>query len=77
MSTTVAEPTRALPTAPEPEPMSHRHILEAMTGLLAALFTAMLSSTIVATALPTIIGDLHGTPAAATPPSARWFRARS
>src|SRR4051795_3656920 len=59
MSTTVAEPTRALPTAPEP--MSHRHILEAMTGLLAALFTAMLSSTIVATALPTIIGDLHGT----------------
>jgi len=59
MSTTVAEPTRALPSAPEP--MSHRHILEAMTGLLAALFTAMLSSTIVATALPTIIGDLHGT----------------
>jgi EmrB/QacA subfamily drug resistance transporter len=59
MSTTVAEPTRALPTALEP--MSHRHILEAMTGLLAALFTAMLSSTIVATALPTIIGDLHGT----------------
>ena len=32
-----------------------------MTGLLAALFTAMLSSTIVATALPTIIGDLKGT----------------
>ena len=59
MSTTVAEPTRALPTALEP--MSHRQILEAMTGLLAALFTAMLSSTIVATALPTIIGDLHGT----------------
>ena len=41
--------------------MSHRQILEAMTGLLAALFTAMLSSTIVSTALPTIIGDLHGT----------------
>jgi EmrB/QacA subfamily drug resistance transporter len=59
MSTTVAEPTRALPKSLEP--MSHRHILEAMTGLLAALFTAMLSSTIVATALPTIIGDLHGT----------------
>jgi EmrB/QacA subfamily drug resistance transporter len=59
MSTTVAEPTRALPQSLEP--MSHRHILEAMTGLLAALFTAMLSSTIVATALPTIIGDLHGT----------------
>jgi EmrB/QacA subfamily drug resistance transporter len=41
--------------------MSHRQILEAMTGLLAGLFTAMLSSTIVSTALPTIIGDLHGT----------------
>ncbi|HEX5579724.1 MAG TPA: MFS transporter, partial [Candidatus Limnocylindria bacterium] len=41
--------------------MTHRQILEAMTGLLAALFTAMLSSTIVAVALPTIIGDLHGT----------------
>ncbi len=43
------------------EPMSHRQILEAMTGLLAALFTAMLSSTIVSVALPTIIGELHGT----------------
>jgi EmrB/QacA subfamily drug resistance transporter len=41
--------------------MSHREILEAMIGLLAALFTALLSTTIVATALPTIIGDLHGT----------------
>ncbi|WUA12042.1 MFS transporter [Nocardia sp. NBC_01377] len=40
--------------------MTHREILEAMTGLLAALFTALLSTTIVATALPTIIGDLKG-----------------
>ncbi len=40
--------------------MSHRQILEALTGLLAALFTALLSTTIVATALPTIIGDLQG-----------------
>lgn len=45
---------------PEPAQMSHREILEAMTGLLAALFTALLSTTIVATALPTIIGDLQG-----------------
>ena len=35
-----------------PGEMSHGEILRAMTGLLAALFTAMLSSTIVATALP-------------------------
>ena len=44
-----------------PGEMSHGEILRAMTGLMAALFTAMLSSTIVATALPTIIGDLNGT----------------
>ena len=42
MSATVA-PRRAA----EASPMTHRQILEAMTGLLAALFTAMLSSTIV------------------------------
>ncbi|WP_231700795.1 MULTISPECIES: MDR family MFS transporter [unclassified Arthrobacter] len=41
--------------------MSHRQILQALTGLLAALFTAMLSTTIVANALPTIMGELHGT----------------
>lgn len=52
-STTVVE--KQAPTA-----MSHRQILEAMIGLLAALFTALLSTTIVATALPTIIGDLKG-----------------
>jgi EmrB/QacA subfamily drug resistance transporter len=43
------------------EELSHRKILEVMTGLLAALFTAIISSTIVATALPTIMSDLHGT----------------
>ena len=47
-------------TAREHGAMTHREILEAMTGLLAALFTALLSTTIVATALPTIIGDLQG-----------------
>ncbi|MFI5086090.1 MAG: MDR family MFS transporter [Actinomycetales bacterium] len=41
--------------------MSHKQILEALTGLLAALFTAILSSTIVANALPTIMSELHGT----------------
>nr|WP_156677482.1 MFS transporter [Nocardia sp. Root136] len=47
-------------TGRTPVAMTHRQILEAMTGLLAALFTALLSTTIVATALPTIIGDLAG-----------------
>ncbi|MCG2624554.1 MFS transporter [Arthrobacter sp. I2-34] len=41
--------------------MTHRQILEALTGLLAALFTAILSSTIVANALPTIMSELKGT----------------
>ena len=43
----------------EPE-MTHREILEVLVGLLAALFTAIVSSTIVSNALPTIIGDLNG-----------------
>ncbi|MDQ4503098.1 MFS transporter [Sinomonas sp. ASV322] len=41
--------------------MSHRQILEALSGLLAAFFTAILSSTIVSNALPTIMADLKGT----------------
>ncbi|GAB2565478.1 MDR family MFS transporter [Kribbella endophytica] len=43
----------------DPE-LTHREILEILVGLLAALFTAMLSSTIVSNALPTIIADLEG-----------------
>ena len=43
------------------EELSHKEILQVMTGLLAALFTALISSTIVSTALPTIMADLHGT----------------
>jgi EmrB/QacA subfamily drug resistance transporter len=53
-----AKPTTAQAAPPE---MSHRQIMEALTGLLAAFFTAILSSTIVANALPTIMSDLHGT----------------
>ncbi|GAB20488.1 putative drug resistance transporter [Gordonia effusa NBRC 100432] len=54
-----AAPTEV--SASSPPAMSHREVLQAMTGLLAGLFTALLSSTIVATALPTIIADLKGT----------------
>ncbi|MEO6021191.1 MAG: MDR family MFS transporter [Knoellia sp.] len=46
-------------TFKEPD-LSHKEILEVLTGLLAMLFVAMVSSTIVSTALPTIIGDLKG-----------------
>ncbi|WP_433827661.1 MDR family MFS transporter [Actinoplanes sp. CA-015351] len=47
--------TRADQTA-----MTHREIMEALSGLLLVLFVAMASSTIVSTALPKIIGDLNG-----------------
>jgi EmrB/QacA subfamily drug resistance transporter len=40
--------------------MTQRQIVQALTGMLLALFTALLSSTIVSNALPTIITDLHG-----------------
>jgi EmrB/QacA subfamily drug resistance transporter len=40
--------------------MSHRQILEALSGLLLAMFVAMLSSTVVSNALPRIVSDLHG-----------------
>ncbi len=40
--------------------MTHREILEALTGLLLAMFVAMLSSTVVSNALPAIVTDLHG-----------------
>src|SRR5689334_10745998 len=44
-----------------PGAMSHRQIMEALSGLLLVLFVAMVSSTIVSTALPKIIGALNGT----------------
>jgi EmrB/QacA subfamily drug resistance transporter len=41
-------------------PMTHRQTLEALSGLLLVLFVAMLSATVVSTALPNIIGALNG-----------------
>lgn len=53
-------PSRASAHPPQAA-MTHRQIMEALTGLLAAFFTAILSSTIVANALPTIMSELKGT----------------
>ncbi|WBO65268.1 MFS transporter [Streptomyces camelliae] len=47
-------------SAAEHAPMTHRQIMEALSGLLLGLFAAILSSTIVTNALPTIIKDLGG-----------------
>ncbi|MER7923924.1 MFS transporter [Streptomyces sp. NPDC096057] len=48
------------PAAPDGAPMTHRQIMEALSGLLLGMFVAILSSTIVTNALPHIIGDLGG-----------------
>ena len=56
-------PSPATPAAPSAEQtgqMSHREILEALSGLLLAMFVAMLSSTVVTNALPAIVTDLEG-----------------
>lgn len=46
--------------SPPGAPMTHRQIMEALTGLLLGMFVAILSSTIVSNALPDIINDLGG-----------------
>ncbi|WP_443060715.1 MDR family MFS transporter [Streptomyces sp. NBC_00448] len=53
----MATPT---PTAETSAPMSHRQIMEALSGLLIGLFVAILSSTIVSNALPRILSDIGG-----------------
>ena len=48
------------PSAEASGQMTHREVLEALSGLLLAMFVAMLSSTVVSNALPRIVTDLHG-----------------
>ncbi|MCD2465637.1 MULTISPECIES: MDR family MFS transporter [unclassified Streptomyces] len=47
-------------TASGGAPMTHKQIMEALSGLLLGMFVAILSSTIVSNALPQIITDLGG-----------------
>ena len=58
------QPTAGAPAATgvaeSAAPMTHRQILEALSGLLLGLFVAILSSTVVSNALPRIVSDLHG-----------------
>lgn len=53
-------PAARIGSAEQAGQMSHREVLEALTGLLLAMFVAMLSSTVVSNALPSIVSDLHG-----------------
>ena len=50
----------AVPAAEQSGEMSHREVMEALSGLLLAMFVAMLSSTVVSNALPAIVTDLNG-----------------
>ncbi|WP_418957956.1 MDR family MFS transporter [Streptomyces tritici] len=59
-TTTPAPATRAGGHPTGGAPMSHRQIMEALSGLLLGMFVAILSSTIVSNALPEIITDLGG-----------------
>ena len=53
--------TTATPVPTEgPEAISHRRLLFIITALLLGMTLASLDQTVVATALPTIAGDLHG-----------------
>ncbi|WEK12486.1 MAG: MDR family MFS transporter [Candidatus Microbacterium phytovorans] len=56
----------SIPDAVEKPRMSHRQVLEALSGLLLGMFVSMLASTVVSTSLPVIIHDLDGTQAAFT-----------
>ncbi|MFD7321426.1 MFS transporter [Streptomyces sp. NPDC059875] len=59
-TTTPAPPTQAGGHTSGGAPMTHRQIMEALSGLLLGMFVAILSSTIVSNALPQIITDLGG-----------------
>jgi EmrB/QacA subfamily drug resistance transporter len=53
--------TTATNQSADAPPLAKRQVLVALSGLLLALFVATLSSTVVTTALPKIIGALQGT----------------
>ena len=57
---TVNTPVSTGAAATDDTPMTHRQVLEALSGLLLGLFVAVLSSTVVSNALPRILTDLHG-----------------
>lgn len=60
------QPDSDLEVAAGLAPMTHRDVLYALSGLLLAMFVAMLSSTVVSTALPRIVADLGGSEAGYT-----------
>ena len=56
----VTPPSDVTASSGIPAPLEHRQVLVAFSGLLLVLLLAALDSTIVSTALPTIVGELGG-----------------
>ncbi|NKZ02602.1 MFS transporter [Actinomadura latina] len=56
-SVTSHGPAASEPARPQ---YTHRQILKILAGLMMAMLTSMISTSVVATALPTIVGDLGG-----------------
>jgi EmrB/QacA subfamily drug resistance transporter len=67
-----ARPVRTKPVKPPQDvtspdgSMSHRQVLEALSGLLLGMFVSILAGTVVATSLPIVIADLNGSQSAYT-----------
>lgn len=57
-TTRATKPTK--PTVSADGSMSHRQVLEALSGLLLGMFVSILAGTVVSTSLPLIISDLEG-----------------
>ncbi|MEO2132041.1 MAG: MDR family MFS transporter [Microbacterium sp.] len=62
----MASSSSPAPAALTESGMTHRQVLEALSGLLLGMFVSMLASTVVSTSLPVIIHDLGGDQAAFT-----------
>ncbi len=52
--------------APAPTKMTHREVLEALSGILLGMFVSILATSVVSSSLPKIIADLDGTQSAFT-----------
>ena len=67
MSRTSRRSTASVRHAPNADgSMSHRQVLESLSGLLLGMFVSILAGTVVATSLPLIISDLKGDQSAYT-----------
>ncbi len=56
----MSEPRTVVPEDQTSGGLTHRQVLIILSGLMLGMLLAALDQTIVATALPTIVGDLHG-----------------